>query len=118
MFFVVLGIVSINYGLYVLWLPAKDPLLWTLSVVVFHVLVAMLLASYVMSVFTDPGTVPLPWHQMVEADETLSNEHRFCRRSMLYRPLRSHFCSVTRRVVLNMCVAKPLCRSLASVNSP
>ena len=26
----------------------------------------------------------------------------FCRRSNLFRPLRSHYCSVTRRVVLNM----------------
>ena len=28
--------------------------------------------------------------------------HRYCTRSDLHRPLRSHFCSITRRVVLNM----------------
>ena len=104
MFIVVLGIVGVNYGPYVLWIqnPASIPLLSGLSVCIFHILVALLLTSYVMCVFTDPGTVPLAWHRMVEADETLASHHRFCRRSNLYRPLRSHFCSVTRRVVLNM----------------
>ena len=39
---------------------------------------------------------------MIEADDRLSAEHRYCTRSARYRPLRSHFCSITRRVVLNM----------------
>ena len=56
-----------------------------------------------MCVFTDPGTVPLSWQRIVEADPDLANDHVICRKSGLYRPLRSHFCSVTRRVVLNMC---------------
>ena len=103
MFIVVLGIVSCNYGPYVLWLPpGPNKLLSTISIGIFHVLVALLLSSYVMCVFTDPGTVPTAWHRMVESDEALAGQHRFCRRSNLYRPLRSHFCSVTRRVVLNM----------------
>jgi len=103
MFIVVLGIVSCNYGPYVLWLPpGPNKLLCTISIGIFHVLVALLLSSYVMCVFTDPGTVPTAWHRMVESDEALAGQHRFCRRSNLYRPLRSHFCSVTRRVVLNM----------------
>lgn len=104
MFIVVLGIIGVNYGPYVLWVqsPTSSPILWSLSVTIFHVLVLLLLISYFMCVFTDPGTVPIAWHRMVEADETLSSHHRFCRRSNLFRPLRSHYCSVTRRVVLNM----------------
>lgn len=101
MFLVVIGIVACNYDMYVLW-TAHDTLLSYVNLAVFHVLVGLLLASYIMCVFTDPGTVPLAWHRMVEASEQLAGEHRFCRKSRLYRPLRSHFDSVTRRVVLNM----------------
>ena len=104
MFLVVFGIVGMNYGPYVLW-PVVWPqttMLSTICIGIFHVLVFLLLASYVMCVFTDPGTVPLAWHQMIEASPMLASEHRFCNRSKKYRPLRSHFCSITRRVVLNM----------------
>jgi len=101
MFGLVMGIVAINYGPYVLWLP-HETLLAKASIAVFHVLVAFLVASYVMCVFTDPGTTPVEWHRLVERDERLASEFNFCRKSSMYRPLRSHFCSVTRRVVLNM----------------
>ena len=81
MFIVVLGIVSCNYGPYVLWLPpGPSKLLSTISIGIFHVLVALLLSSYVMCVFTDPGTVPTAWHRMVESDEALAGQHRFCHR--------------------------------------
>ena len=101
MFVLVFGIVAVNYAPYVLWLP-HEGMLGMACVVVFHVLVALLLCSYVMCVFTDPGTTPLEWHQRVASDERLASEFALCRRSNMYRPLRSHFCSVTRRVVLNM----------------
>ena len=105
MFVVVFGIVGLSYGPYVLWLPWKVFAWKCFCVAVFHILVALLLTSYVMCVFTDPGTVPWAWHRIIAADERLSNEHVLCRKSKLYRPLRSHFCSITRRVVLNMCVS-------------
>ncbi len=101
MFFLVFGIVGINYAPYVLWLPHESIVAKT-CVFVFHVLVALLLGSYVMCVFTDPGTTPVEWHRLVASDERLASEFVFCRKSKMYRPLRSHFCSVTRRVVLNM----------------
>ena len=101
MFFVVIGIVGINYGPYVLWLPHNSIWSW-FCVVVFHLLIALLLGSYVMCVFTDPGTTPPRWHRLVASDQRLRSEFQFCRRSSMYRPVRSHFCSITRRVVLNM----------------
>eukprot|EP00966_Prymnesium_polylepis_P215912 4998639-Prymnesium_polylepis.4 len=101
MFFVVLGIVGCNYAPYVLWTPIDSIWRW-FCVVVFHVLVVLLLGSYVMCVFTDPGTVPAAWHEMIAKDDRLKASHRLCPKSNLYRPLRSHYCSVTRRVVLNM----------------
>ncbi|KAL1524571.1 hypothetical protein AB1Y20_019461 [Prymnesium parvum] len=101
MFVVVWCIVAINYAPYVLWTPRDTVVRW-LCVIVFHVLVALLLGSYVMCVFTDPGTVPVEWHEAVAKDEALAASHRLCPKTRMYRPLRSHYCSVTRRVVLNM----------------
>ena len=104
MFLVVWAIVGANYAPYVVWpivWPRHTLLAW-LCIAVFHVLVALLLGSYVACVFTDPGTVPWQWHRMIAADDKLRDEYRFCRRSRMHRPLRSHFCSVTQRVVLNM----------------
>ena len=99
--FVVWAVIAVNYVPLVLWTPIDST--WRcFCVVVGHILLVLLLASHLMCVFTDPGTVPLAWHQMIEGDEKLASEHRFCRKSKLYRPLRSHFDSVSRRVVLNM----------------
>ena len=65
-------------------------------------LVANLLCAYVHCVLTDPGTVPPEWHERVAADARLAARTRLCTKSRLYRPPRSHFDSVSRRVVLNM----------------
>ena len=104
MFFVVFGIVGLSYAPYVVWpivWPHNSLLAW-LCICVFHILIFLLLASYVMAVFTEPGTIPAAWHEHVAADDQLAAEHRYCSKSRKYRPLRSHFCSITRRVVLNM----------------
>lgn len=103
MFVVVWGIVGANYAPYVLWTPCDTVWRW-ICVVIFHILVGLLLGSYLMCVFTDPGTVPQEWHEAIAKDEALAAQHRVCPRTGLYRPLRSHYCSVTRRVVLNMWV--------------
>ena len=58
MFVVVWGIVGINYAPYVVWSPHETVWQW-FCVVIFHILVGLLLASYCMCVFTDPGTIPL-----------------------------------------------------------
>jgi hypothetical protein len=50
--------------------------------------------------FTDPGSVPQAWHTEVS---TVSNPpYKKCRHTQLYRPLRSHYCNITRRPVLNL----------------
>jgi len=101
MFMLVWALVFMSYGPYVLWLPNETVLSW-MCVAVFHVLLLLLLASYVMTVFTDPGTTPLWWHRMVSADPHMRDSHRYCERTGRYRPLRSHYCRMTGRVVLNM----------------
>ena len=55
MFGMVCGIVGINYAPYVLWTPHVTWLSW-ISVVIFHVLLVLLLASYLHTVLIDPGT--------------------------------------------------------------
>jgi len=104
MFLVVFAIVALSYAPYVVWpiVWPQNTILSTLCITIFHILIALLLGSYVMCVFTDPGTVPPEWDEMLRADEKMASEHRFCNRSQKFRPLRSHFCSITRRVVLNM----------------
>lgn len=101
MFCMVWGIVGINYAPYVLWTPHTTWLSW-ISLVVFHVLLFMLLASYLHCVFTDPGTVPQAWSDRIASDPQQAARYRYCHKSGLYRPPRSHYCSVTQRVVLNM----------------
>mmetsp|Transcript_56979 Transcript_56979/g.123844 ORF Transcript_56979/g.123844 Transcript_56979/m.123844 type:complete len:315 (+) Transcript_56979:145-1089(+) len=98
---VVFGIIGCNYAPYVLWRSHDSVVDW-LAVIVFHVLLSLLIASYLQCVFTDPGTVPMEWHNAIASDPNLAAHHRLCPRSALHRPLRSHYCSVTRRVVLNM----------------
>ena len=101
MFGVVFGIAYINYMPYAVWTPC-DSFGRYVSVGVFHVLLALLLWSYVQCVFTDPGTTPVAWARAVAADAVLASHHRVCPRTGKHRPLRSHYCSVTGRVVLNM----------------
>ena len=84
-----------------LWTPHTTWLSW-ISLVVFHVLLFMLLASYLHCVFTDPGTVPQAWSDRIASDPQQAARYRYCHKSGLYRPPRSHYCSVTQRVVLNM----------------
>lgn len=150
MFLLVWAIVAANYLPYVVWTPHETAGAWA-AILIFHVLLAGLIASYLargstpfppapargparsdrprlsplanpicahptapppprldhrrrppsptphtnppapspqMTVFTDPGTVPLEWHAQVAADDKLANAHRLCAKSGLYRPLR------------------------------
>lgn len=101
MFFVVWAIVISNYMPYVVWVPHDTYGSWV-CVVIFHVLLLLLLGSYINCVLTDPGTIPPAWHEQLEADSNFAANHRICNKTGVYRPLRSHYCSVTGRVVLNM----------------
>ena len=67
---------------------------------VFHVLLGLLFTSYVQVCITDPGTVPDDWHEAVLKLE--NPPFKKCPRSGLFKPPRSHFCGVTKRLVLNM----------------
>jgi len=101
MFGMVLGIIGINYAPYVLWTPHATWLSWV-ALAIFHVLLLLLFTSYLHCVLTDPGTVPQAWHDRIASDPQLAARYRLCPKSGLYRPPRSHYCSVTGRVVLNM----------------
>lgn len=101
MFVVVHLLVGVSYGPFVLWTPHATAWSW-ICVGIFHLLLVLLLASYLMCVFTDPGTIPDDWHAKVASHPRLAAQHRLCPITHKYRPLRSHYCSVTRRVVLNM----------------
>ena len=97
------GIISCTFIPFVLRNPAL-PEPWALAdVTVFLVLLSLLVASWLQAVFIDAGTTPAQWHDMI-ANRPASerNEFRWCTKTNMYRPPRSHFDSVTRRVVLNM----------------
>lgn len=82
------------------YLPAP----WAIAdVAVFLILVSFLLTAWLYTVFVDPGTTPLEWHQQItRAPASVSQQYRLCPKTNMYRPPRSHFDSITRRVVLNM----------------
>ena len=76
---------------------------WALWQAVFHVLLALMMTAYFQTVLVDPGTVPPRWDAEVRALPLARRaEFRYCKRSSTYKPHRSHYCSVSGRVVLNM----------------
>ena len=70
-------------------------------------LLLLLFASYLHCVLTDPGTVPQAWHDRIASDPQLAARYRLCHKSGLYRPPRSHYCSVTERLRLGLGLADP-----------
>jgi hypothetical protein len=77
---------------------------WAIAdVAVFLVLLSLLLASWLHTVFVDPGSTPIEWHQHISRSSAfVRDRYRLCPKTDMYRPPRSHFDSITRRVVLNM----------------
>ena len=65
-------------------------------------LLLLLFASYLHCVLTDPGTVPQAWHDRIASDPQLAARYRLCHKSGLYRPPRSHYCSVTLTLTLTL----------------
>lgn len=96
----VLGLVTMSYLPLVVWRETSSAL-GVIHLVVFHVLCALLLMSYCMTVCVDPGVPSEAW---LARETELGNpsQLRVCHRSDMLKPPRSHFCSVTRRLVLNM----------------
>ncbi|KAJ1476099.1 DHHC palmitoyltransferase-domain-containing protein [Baffinella frigidus] len=67
----------------------------------FHILLFLLVTSYLQCALLDPGTVPQKWHDAIVASSERS-KHRICGKSQMFKPPRSHFDSITQRLVLNM----------------
>eukprot|EP01047_Picozoa_sp_COSAG01_P057127 COSAG01_NODE_6567_length_3605_cov_4.754136_4_plen_188_part_00 len=82
----------------------KEGMVWALlDVAVFLVLLSLLLVSWLHTLLVCPGTTPFEWHDDIsKADNFVRQQFRFCQKTRMYRPPRSHYCSMTRRVVLNM----------------
>ena len=73
------------------------------AILFFHVLLSLLVLAWAHTCFTDPGVPPERWQRRMAALAAGGQEDlKVCRRSGLYKPARSHFCSVTRRLTLNM----------------
>lgn len=96
----VFGLVAMSYFPIVVWHRTSSAL-GVIHIAVFHVLVALLLASYCMTVVVDPGVPPERWLAR-QAELGNPSRLRVCQRSEMLKPPRSHYCSVTRRLVLNM----------------
>jgi len=104
---VIVVIIALNYIPYVLWtLERRRHLALTITlVVIFHALLGLVVCAWAYTCGTDPGVPPSQWQRRMAALAKArpgSSELKVCRRSGLYKPPRSHFCSVTRRLTLNM----------------
>ncbi|KAJ9464812.1 putative protein S-acyltransferase 12 [Diplonema papillatum] len=98
MVLIVIGLVLLTWVPYVV----LNPMTTTparLCKVILTVLVLLTLASYMQVVFIDPGTVPAWFHEHAEGSPGV---YQVCRKCNAYKPPRSHFDSVTGRLVLNM----------------
>jgi len=99
MVFMVMSLVFCSYVPF-LYFYNDGSAVGSLAVFVFHVLLGLLVVAYFQTVLTDPGTVPPEWHANVA--KLADPPYPKCRRSGIFKPPRSHFDSVTRRLVLNM----------------
>ena len=67
---------------------------------VFHLLFAMLVWSFIQTMITDPGQVPVFWGFHLGDPE--QKRRRYCLMCNIFKPERCHHCSVCNRCVLNM----------------
>lgn len=101
----VVAIVALNYIPNVFWaLELHDRSAGCVVVIFFfHVLLSLMVLAWAHTCCTDPGVPPEWWQRRMAALAAGGQEDlKVCRRSGLYKPARSHFCSVTRRLTLNM----------------
>ncbi|CAE7194251.1 PAT14 [Symbiodinium natans] len=66
---------------------------------VYHIFFVNLLASFYQCVMTDPGVVPPNWGFYM-GDET--KRRRYCKMCNVWKPDRTHHCSICNRCILNM----------------
>ena len=68
--------------------------------VVFHLIFFMLIWSFIQSMTTDPGQIPVEWGFHFGDPE--AKRRRYCLMCNMYKPERCHHCSSCNRCVLNM----------------
>lgn len=86
-----------HYGRFFLVSP-----FYTVYLVILYTVAALTLLSYVQTMLTEPGRVPMEWHSKVANSEKLSSKYRKCRKTNLYKPPRSSYDALTGTIVLNM----------------
>eukprot|EP00298_Acanthocystis_sp_HF-20_P001887 c12360_g2_i1.p1 GENE.c12360_g2_i1~~c12360_g2_i1.p1 ORF type:complete len:286 (-),score=77.42 c12360_g2_i1:50-886(-) len=96
------AIMLISYIPYVLQMN-HNSIQGFLEMFVFHLLLLLVLVSQIQCALVDPGTVPQRWHDSIfEADPYVRSMVPICQKCQMYKPPRSHFDSITQRLVLNM----------------
>jgi len=98
---VVLVMASIYYTYVQVWGPrAYNSIPVMLLLVTFNLLFIMLVWSFVQTMTTDPGQVPVFWGFHLGDPE--QKRRRYCLMCNIFKPERCHHCSVCNRCVLNM----------------
>lgn len=100
---VILCYLALSYYVFMykdtLQMPNKTS--WTyIHIVVMHTLIFMLLFSFLQTIISDPGKVPLFWGFFL--DDPDHKRRRYCLICHIFKPERSHHCSACNRCVLNM----------------
>lgn len=96
------SVMTFIYYVYVnIWAPrAQDSTLVMIMLVFFNFLFVMLVWSFVQTMTTDPGQVPVFWGFHLGDPE--QKRRRYCLMCNIFKPERCHHCSVCNRCVLNM----------------
>ena len=68
--------------------------------IIFHILVLLLLISFISTMNTNPGEIPLYWGFYIGDDDF--KRKRYCLICNAFKPERSHHCSICNKCVLNM----------------
>lgn len=101
----VLLVITVMTFIYVefvrIWGPRVTDSPWVLVMLVtFNILFVMLVWSFLQTMFTDPGQVPVFWGFHLGDPE--QKRRRYCLMCNIFKPERCHHCSVCNRCVLNM----------------
>ncbi|KAK4952385.1 Palmitoyltransferase [Elasticomyces elasticus] len=70
---------------------------------IFNLLVASALFCYYRACFTDPGSIPSDWQNIVRLNGSVSDaaqlplQQRWCRKCEMYKPPRAHHCKTCKR---------------------
>jgi palmitoyltransferase len=100
----VIFIIVANYAVYVL---SDDAAPHIASIVIFHVLLCLLLISWIQTIVINPGTVPQWWSDQVQLayqsiPDEINQKFMWNPNYKLWKPPRSHNDKVSKRLVLNM----------------